>query len=102
MTDGIYMNHSEVHASGAQMEAEQQEIKNAIDQLQANLRTVIGTWEGPDQEYYYQTVVPTWESQIHALDQQLGILVQILAENSHTYARTANSNAQNFENIRFA
>ncbi len=100
MSDGIFMNHSQVHGSVATMEDQQRRIKEAVMRLQGNLQTVIGSWEGPDQEYYYGTVVPTWQSQIQKLDEQLVRLMQILQENSATYARTAANNAANFENIR--
>ncbi|MFD6531015.1 hypothetical protein [Streptomyces sp. NPDC060184] len=100
MSEGIFINHQRAQVSALTMETQQRLIKDAVGELQQNLNKVIGFWEGPDQEFYYGTVVPTWQRQIELLDQQLGTLVQILQENSQTYARTAARAASNFENIR--
>ncbi|MGW5652647.1 WXG100 family type VII secretion target [Streptomyces humi] len=99
MSDGIYMDHSQVMVAIEDLQNQTKKIIDAVHDLENEIRPALHTWSGPDRDVYTTQVQPGWDNNVNKLTVSLDNLIIILNDNKENYAQTSLRNEESFANI---
>ncbi|MER7930258.1 WXG100 family type VII secretion target [Streptomyces sp. NPDC096057] len=99
MSEGIYINHSQASEISVQLHALNKGIEDIVQGLEQQIGKLVNQWAGPDQEVYYNQIIPAWSRSMATCSHAMESLVNVLMENSQTLKNTSLRNAQNLESI---
>ncbi|MFF4902724.1 WXG100 family type VII secretion target [Streptomyces sp. NPDC001068] len=99
MSDGIYMDHSQVGVAIEDLQNQTQKIINAVTDLENQIRPALSSWSGPDRDVYTTQVQPGWDRNVNKLKVSLDNLILILTDNKENYVKTSRTNEETFRNI---